>query len=321
MPRHPKSTDNQKKPINPRKRAIQTAQNRQSRGRIYLAIIVIIIVGIGIGWYAYSSAQSSSSPPDFAIAAPTVIAIHAGNQVTSKVNVTGMNNFRGVVQLSASASTGLSVAISPTNVTGSGIATLTLSAGSNGTYTVTVTGASGSLNHSATPVVGTSLYATLNTASGPIVVELYSAQAPKTVSNFVSLARSGFYSNLVWHRIVKGFVIQTGDPNTRNGGGDRSTWGTGGSSQTVPLEISPTLHNDIGYLGMARSSDPNSGSSQFYINLANNNSLDGNYTVFAKVVNNGGMDAASAIANAPVNSQSQPVTPVFLIGVAISGNP
>jgi cyclophilin family peptidyl-prolyl cis-trans isomerase len=87
------------------------------------------------------------------------------------------------------------------------------------------------------------------------------------------------------------------------------------------LEISPTLHNDIGYLGMARSTDPNSGSSQFYINLANNNSLDGNYTVFAKVVNNGGMDAAYAIANVPVNSQSQPITPVFLISVTISGNP
>jgi cyclophilin family peptidyl-prolyl cis-trans isomerase len=153
------------------------------------------------------------------------------------------------------------------------------------------------------------------------VVELYRTQAPKTVNNFVSLAQSGFYSNLVWHRIVKGFVIQTGDPNTRNGGGDRSTWGTGGSSQTVPLEISPTLHNDIGYLGMARSTDPNSGSSQFYINLANNNSLDGNYTVFAKVVNNGGMDAASAIANVPVNSQSQPITPVFLISVRIFGGP
>jgi cyclophilin family peptidyl-prolyl cis-trans isomerase len=170
-------------------------------------------------------------------------------------------------------------------------------------------------------VVGTSLYATLNTTNGAIVVELYRTQAAKTVSNFVSLAQSGFYGNLVWHRIVKGFVIQTGDPNTRNGGGDRSTWGSGGSSQTVPLEISPTLHNDIGYLGMARSTDPNSGSSQFYINLANNNSLDGNYTVFAKVVNNGGMDAAYAIANVPVNSQSQPITPVFLISVTISGNP
>jgi cyclophilin family peptidyl-prolyl cis-trans isomerase len=320
MPRHPKSPNGQKKPFNPRKQAIQTAQKRESRGRIYLAIIVVMIIALGVGWYVYSSSQSTSSPPDFSINAPTVVTIHAGNQVTSRVNVTAMNNFRGMVQLSAIASNGLTATISPATISGSGAATLATSALSNGTYTVTITGTSGSLNHSVAPVVGTSLYATLNTASGPIVVELYGAQAPKTVNNFVSLAKSGFYSNLVWHRIVKGFVIQTGDPNTRNGGGDRSTWGTGGSSQTVPLEINPALHNDIGYLGMARSSDPNSGSSQFYINLANNNSLDGNYTVFGKVVNSGGMDAANAIANVPVNSQSQPITPVFLISVQVSGS-
>lgn len=318
MPRHPKSPDNQKKPINPRKRAIQTAQNRQSRGRIYLAIIVIIIVAIGVGWYVYSTAQSSRGPPDFAIAAPTGVTIHTGNSVTSRVNITGANNFGGIIQLSVVPSAGLTASITPTNVTGSGVATLTMSAAANGTYTVTVTGTSGSLKHSITPVVDTPVYATLSTTNGTIVVELYRAQAPKTVSNFVSLAQSGFYSNLVWHRIVKGFVIQTGDPNTRNGGGDRSAWGTGGSSQTVPLEIDPTLHNNIGYLGMARSTDPNSGSSQFYINLANNNSLDGQYTVFGKVINSGGMTAAYALANAPVNAQSQPITPVYLISVTIS---
>src|SRR5260370_22179587 len=88
MSSNQKRHGSQKKPINPKKRAIQTAQKRQSRGRIYLAIIVIIIVAIGIGWYVYSSAQSSSSPPDFAIAAPTGVTIHAGNQVTTRVNLT-----------------------------------------------------------------------------------------------------------------------------------------------------------------------------------------------------------------------------------------
>src|SRR5712692_3803489 len=162
------------------------------------------------------------------------------------------------------------------------------------------------------------VYAKLNTPQGQIEVELYQSLTPKTVTNFVNLAKSGFYNNLIWHRIVKGFVIQTGDPNSRNGY-NNSTWGQGGSSQTVPLEIVSSLHNNAGYLGMARSSDLNSGSSQFYINLANNPSLDGNYTVFGKVI--GGMDVALAIGNVAVNSQSQPINPVFLTNVTISSSP
>src|SRR6266700_894318 len=138
MPRHPKSTNGQK-PINPKKRAFQTARKRESRGRIYLAIIAIAVIAIGVGWYVYSSAQG---PPDFAIAAPTGVTIHAGNPVTSRVNVTAVNSFGGIVQLSVTSSTGLSASISPANVTGSGIATLTMSAAANGTYTVTLTGIS-----------------------------------------------------------------------------------------------------------------------------------------------------------------------------------
>ncbi len=163
------------------------------------------------------------------------------------------------------------------------------------------------------------MYAKINTSKGLIEVELYQKAAPKTVTNFVNLANSRFYDNLVWHRIVKGFVIQTGDPNTRNGGGDRSLWGTGGSSQTVPLEIDSSLHNNVGYLGMARSQDPNSGSSQFYINLADNNSLDGQYTVFGKVIS--GMDYAFAIGDVPVNSQSQSIDPVYVTSITISNSP
>ncbi len=171
------------------------------------------------------------------------------------------------------------------------------------------------MNVPATGVV----YAKLNTSQGQVEVELYQSKTPKTVTNFVNLAKSGFYDNLVWHRIVKGFVIQTGDPNTRNIG-DRSTWGQGGSSQTVPLEIDSSLHNTVGYLGMARfGEDLNSGTSQFYINLADNSaSLDGKYTVFGKVT--GGMDIAYAIENVPVDSQSQPIDPVFLTSVTISSS-
>jgi cyclophilin family peptidyl-prolyl cis-trans isomerase len=189
----------------------------------------------------------------------------------------------------------------------------------NGSYTVTINATSGGLTHTVTPKVATPVYATLVTSAGTIVVELYQVQVPKTVTNFVNLAGSGFYNNLTWHRIVKGFVIQTGDPNTRNGLGDRSSWGTGGSSQTVPLEIVSSLHNNAGYLGMARSSDPNSGSSQFYINLADNHSLDGGYTVFGKVIS--GMDVALTLGNTQVNPQSQPINPVFLTSVTISSSP
>ena len=161
-------------------------------------------------------------------------------------------------------------------------------------------------------------YAKINTSLGSIEVQLYPSAAPKTVANFVNLSQTGFYNNLVWHRIVAGFVIQTGDPNSR-GGGNRSQWGLGGSGKTVPLEICSTLHNDYGYLGMARSTDPNSGSSQFYINLANNTSLNGQYTVFGKVIS--GIDVALAIGKVAVNSTDQPITPVFVTSITIQDTP
>jgi len=166
------------------------------------------------------------------------------------------------------------------------------------------------------------VYAKLNTSKGLIEVELYQSQTPTTVTNFVNLAKSDFYSNLVWHRIHPGFVIQTGDPNSRNGGGDNKTWGQGGSSQTIPLEIDSSLHNYAGYLGMARSTDPNSASSQFYINLGDNSAaLDGKYAVFGKVIS--GLDVANTIGNVPIYTppDGQPITLVFLTSVTISNSP
>jgi cyclophilin family peptidyl-prolyl cis-trans isomerase len=122
------------------------------------------------------------------------------------------------------------------------------------------------------------------------------------VANFIDLANTGFYDNLVWHRIVAGFVIQTGDPNTKNAvNSTRSTWGSGGSSTTIPLETSALL-NDQGYVAMARSSSPNSASSQFYINLVDNPSLNGQYAVFGKVVS--GMNVVNAIGALPVYTNS-----------------
>ena len=149
---------------------------------------------------------------------------------------------------------------------------------------------------------GAGPYAVISTSAGEITAELFPTSAPKTVANFISLANIGFFNGLVWHRIVKGFVIQTGDPLTKNGDRDRRRWGTGGSSQTVPLEIS-SLRNDTGTLGMARSQHPNSGSSQFYINLSDNAFLNGQYTVFGKIIS--GLEVAKKIAELPVDSSTQ----------------
>jgi cyclophilin family peptidyl-prolyl cis-trans isomerase len=173
-------------------------------------------------------------------------------------------------------------------------------------------------------VVDTPVYATLNTTNGTIVVELYRAQTPQTVNNFVNLANQHFYDNLVWHRLSHTPpVIQTGDPNTRYGNTSRSTWGTGGSPQTIPLELDKSLHNSLGYLGMARGQALDSGSSQFYINMANNNDLDyanGGYTVFGRVLT--GMNVANALWATPTYTsapyQDQPINPIFLKSVTIS---
>ena len=179
------------------------------------------------------------------------------------------------------------------------------------------------------------VYATVGTSLGSFSIELFPACAPKTVSNFVSLANSGFYDNLVWHRIIPGFVIQTGDPNTKNGvNSTRSTWGQGSSSSTVPLEVCGSLHNYAGYIGMARQGNQTSGldtgTSQFYIVLDNLTSatfqqLDGYYTMFGKVI--GGMKVVCSIAavktygaSATQNGESitnQPINPVFLRNVTI----
>jgi len=135
-----------------------------------------------------------------------------------------------------------------------------------------------------TGTVPTLLYARINTSLGSFDVELFNTLTPHTVTNFVNLVNSGFYNDLVWHRIQKGFVIQTGDPRTKFGGGTRRTWGDNSSGVSVPFEYAPSLHNDEYYLAMASTGYKVGGTSQFYINLANNTFLDGNYAVFGKVI-------------------------------------
>lgn len=127
-------------------------------------------------------------------------------------------------------------------------------------------------------------YAIIETGKGTIKAELYAKDAPITTKNFIDLANSGFYNGLKFHRVEPGFVIQGGDPK-----GD----GTGGSGKTIPLEINPNLKHVKGALGMARTNEPNSATSQFYIALEDTPFLDGSYAVFGKVVS--GMDIVSQI--------------------------
>src|SRR3989338_2644514 len=126
--------------------------------------------------------------------------------------------------------------------------------------------------------------ATIETNKGIIKFELYLDKAPITSKNFIGLASDGFYNGLTFHRHEPGFVIQGGDPN-----GD----GTGGSGNTIPLEINPALTHVKGAVAMARANDTDSASSQFYITLGEAHFLDGSYAVFGRVV--GGMDVVAQL--------------------------
>jgi cyclophilin family peptidyl-prolyl cis-trans isomerase len=145
----------------------------------------------------------------------------------------------------------------------------------------------------------------IQTKFGEITCEFFSSDAPKTVENFKKLASSGFYDNLVFHRIVPGFVIQGGDPNTKNDA-NRSRWGTGGPGWSVKAEFNKNKHSR-GTLSMARSQDPNSAGSQFFIVLKDSNFLDGQYTVFGKVTS--GMEIVDKIAALKTDSMDAPVNP------------
>ncbi len=149
--------------------------------------------------------------------------------------------------------------------------------------------------------------AQFDTTLGTFKVELFEDRAPKTTKNFTDLAEKGFYNGVIFHRVIKGFMIQGGDPKGT---------GTGGPGYTIPDEFHPELkHDSVGVLSMANAG-PNSGGSQFFITLAPTAWLDGKHAVFGKVVD--GMDIIEAIGVTPTASGDRPKANVVMEKVTIN---
>lgn len=139
----------------------------------------------------------------------------------------------------------------------------------------------------------------LHTKSGNIVIEFFPDDAPKHVENFLNLTKSGFYDNTVFHRVIPEFMIQGGDPLTKPGAFESFTqWGTGDPGYSINAEFNDIKHNR-GILSMARSNNPNSAGSQFFIVHQDSNFLDGQYTVFGRIVTQESYNTLDIIANMP----------------------
>ena len=154
--------------------------------------------------------------------------------------------------------------------------------------------------------------AELHTTAGEIDIRFFPDVAPNHVKNFLDLAAKGFYNGTKFHRIIPGFMIQGGDPNTI--AGDPRTWGTGGSPNNVKAEFNSVSHKR-GIVSMARSNDPDSASSQFFIVVKDSTFLDNNYTVFGQVTK--GMDVADKIVSAEKGPQDRPTNPVAITKIVI----
>jgi peptidyl-prolyl cis-trans isomerase B (cyclophilin B) len=157
--------------------------------------------------------------------------------------------------------------------------------------------------------------ATLQTDLGDIQIKFFYDKAPKHVENFVDLSAKGFYDGTFFHRVIPNFMIQGGDPNTKKPETPASQYGTGGNDTKVKAEFNDTPHKR-GIVSMARSSDPNSASSQFFIVVKDSNFLDGQYTAFGEVIS--GMDIADKIATAARGANDRPNQPVHIKKVILS---
>ena len=162
------------------------------------------------------------------------------------------------------------------------------------------------------------LHAVLDTDNGTIEIEFFEADSPKAVENFRLLGEHGYYDGLVFHRIIKGFMIQGGDPLTKDASRE-DEWGTGGPGHTIKAEFNDRSHVR-GVISMARSQDPDSAGSQFFICDGNASFLDHQYTAFGKLIQ--GDDVLTKIANTPVGAggsgeRSKPQKRVGVISIKI----
>jgi peptidyl-prolyl cis-trans isomerase B (cyclophilin B) len=144
--------------------------------------------------------------------------------------------------------------------------------------------------------------AIIKTKFGDIEVKLYPDVAPKHVENFIKLAKDGFYNGTIFHRVIPGFMIQGGDPNTKDSL-KKETFGQGGPGYTVKAEFSDLPHKR-GIVSMARASDPDSAGSQFFIVVEDSRFLDRKYTVFGEVTK--GIGVADKIVNLPRDERDNP---------------
>jgi len=143
--------------------------------------------------------------------------------------------------------------------------------------------------------------ATIETKHGNIQIKFFPDVAPGHVNNFIDLAKKGFYDGSTFHRVIPGFMIQAGDPNSKDP--DRSKHGMGGPGYTIKAEFNEKQHKR-GTLSMARSQNPDSAGSQFFICVADSPFLDGQYTVFGEVTS--GMDAVDKIVGQPRDKRDNP---------------
>lgn len=148
----------------------------------------------------------------------------------------------------------------------------------------------------------------LHTSAGVIRLELDDEKAPLSVENFLAYVKAGHYDGTVFHRVIKGFMIQGGCPQGT---------GTGGPGYTIPAEFNPTPH-EAGVLSMARTSDPNSAGSQFFICLERAPHLDNQYTAFGRTADAASLDVVKAIGNVRTGAADRPVEPVVIKKVTVA---